>query len=105
MLNEAYSFILENSNDASNLKVGLQKAQWTKIGLSHHASTTTNSLSKRFKVHHPDSHDINMKDSKGRLIIRGSHRDIKPVKSDNTDIFMPNAKLSYTPMTNFKWNV
>ena len=41
-----------------------------------------------------------LKDSKRRLIIRGAHRDVKPVKSEISEA----PKFKYTPMTNFKWN-
>ena len=43
-----------------------------------------------------------LKDSKSRLIIKGAHRDLQPVKTENPDISEP--KFRYTPMTNFRWN-
>jgi len=46
-----------------------------------------------------------LKDSKSRLIIKGAHRDMRPMKSDKSDVFMPDVKFTYTPMTNFSWNI
>jgi len=45
------------------------------------------------------SSDIILRDNKGRLISRGTHRDLKSVRQSL------NSSFNETPMTNFRWEI
>ena len=49
---------------------------------------------RNYKVTHPTTRDVDLKDNQGRLLIKGTHKDVK-VEYDDDNM------RKYVPMTNF----